>query len=282
MQFEDRFVAFIDILGFKEMVLAAERGATPTLNELLEMARDLGGRANASLCPHAPRLSENADLLVTQISDCAIVSAEASPAGAINVVGHCWGSVISLMAKGVMCRGYITRGALYHREGQVLGSGYMAAFEAERGVSAFKKAAEERGTPFVEVDQVVIDYVASCGDACVKMMFERQIATDGSSTALFPFKRLSHSFIIGGLGHSPFEPLRERRANQQLRQNIQTFIERVEARVDRSNASAIRKSEHYVGALRAQLRQCDETDEMIDKLSEPVADTVGSIFRRKP
>lgn len=281
MQFEDRFVAFVDILGFKDMVRAAERGATPTLEELLEMTHDLGGKAHASLCPHAPRLSKDASLRVTQISDCAIVSAEASPAGAINVVGHCWGSVISLMAKGVMCRGYITRGALYHRDGQVLGSGYMAALEAEQDVSAFKKAADERGTPFVEVDQIVIDYIASCGDACVKMMFERQIASDGSSTALFPFKRLSHSFTIGGLGYPRFDPLREKKSNQQLRQNIQTFIERIEARVDRSNTSAVRKAEHYVGALQAQLLQCDRTDVMIDKLSEPVAGSVGDIFRRK-
>lgn len=281
MQFEDRFVAFIDILGFKEMVRAAERGATPTLDELLEMTRDLGGKASASLCPQAPRMTKDAGLQVTQISDCAIVSGEVSPAGAINVVGHCWGSVISLMAKGVMCRGYITRGAVYHRDGQVLGSGYMAAFEAERSVSAFKKVADERGTPFVEVDQVLIDYIANCGDKCVKMMFERQIATDGTSTALFPFKRLSHSFIIGGLGYPRFDPKKEKLANDQLRRNIRTFIERVEVRVDRSNASAVRKADHYVSALQAQLEQCDKTDEMIDKLCEPVAGTIGDLFPRK-
>ena len=44
MQFKDKFIGFVDILGFKSMVSAAEQGGRPTLVELLEFRADFGKR----------------------------------------------------------------------------------------------------------------------------------------------------------------------------------------------------------------------------------------------
>jgi hypothetical protein len=41
-KFRDKFVGFIDILGFKQLVLAAEKGNAPSLAELIQFTACLG------------------------------------------------------------------------------------------------------------------------------------------------------------------------------------------------------------------------------------------------
>jgi hypothetical protein len=274
--FSDKFVAYVDVLGFKGLVAAAEDGSSIALPELLDLLTLLGKgterarfeRHGPTTCPHAPHIQRNLDFRVTQISDCVIVSSEISPAGAINLVSHCWGAVIELLSKGIMCRGYIKRGKIYHTDTQVIGSGYHQAFAAESQVSAFAREANERGTPYVEVDSEVVQYVDTQSDACVKTMFGRMVKRDSESTVLFPFQRLQHSFIVAGGGHK-FDPERERTSTRNLRAMIGKMEERVLSFVDSNNASAVKKAAHYIAALDAQLQACDKTDEMIDMLSSP-------------
>jgi hypothetical protein len=274
MEFKDKFIAFIDILGWKEKVKAAETGTGMSLAELIEALKELGTpedqnrfeQYGPTTCPESTYVQRNLDFQLTRISDCVIVSSEVSPAGVINLVNHCWGAVIKLLTKGIMCRGYIIRGPIYHtNDPEMIGSGYQEALDKERQVSAFKRNADERGTPFVEVDRSVCDYVRDYGDSCVKKMFSRYVKEDGKVTVLFPFQRLEHSFIIAGFGHT-FDPEKEKRSNQNMRLRIENLKERVMALVDRSNRDAVSKAEHYIAALDAQLEMCKKTDERIDFL----------------
>ncbi len=278
MDFQEKFIGFVDILGFKKMVEAAADKSGPSLPELLELVKILGSpddalrfkRSGPSICPESKYLQRDLDFKLTQISDSVIVSAEVSPAGAVNLVGHCWGAVISLLQKGIMCRGIITKGLIYHTNAnppQVIGPGYQEAYLKEPDVRAFKREADERGTPFVEVDSVVCTYVNDCKDKCVKEMFSRMVKDDGEVVALFPFQRLSHSFIIGGFPGHKFDPERERGANQAMRLHINRIKERIMGFVDRSNPKAIGKAEHYIKALDAQIEVCDRTDEVIGVLA---------------
>lgn len=276
LQFSDKFVAYVDVLGFKNLVAAAEDGSGIALPELLDLLTLLGrGTERArfeqhgpTTCPQAPHIERNLDFQVTQISDCVIVSSEVSPAGAINLVSHCWGAVIELLSRGIMCRGYIKRGRMYHTDAQVIGSGYQQAFAAESQVSAFAREANERGTPYVEVDLDVVRYIDTQPDACVRTMFGRMVKRDSESTVLFPFQRLQHSFIVAGGGHK-FDAERQRTSNRNLRTTIDKMKARVLSFVDPNNASAVNKAAHYIAALDAQLQACDKTDEVIDRLSSP-------------
>jgi hypothetical protein len=260
VEFKDKFIAFVDVLGFKKMVEAAEAGTGMPLHELLDMLRELGKpedrekikKHGPMVCPQSTFVQRDLNFQLTQISDCVVVSCEVSPAGVINLIGHCWGAVIKLLTKGIMCRGYITRGSVYHADTQVIGTGYQEAYLKEAGVTAFRLEADERGTPFVEVDQVVCDYVMDHGDKCVKEMFSRYVKKDGDTTALFPFQRLAHSFIIAGFGQT-FDPEKEKRSNDNLRQMIQNVKRRVAELVDDSNDSAVSKANHYLAALDVQL-----------------------------
>jgi len=276
MEFKEKFIGFVDILGFKKMVEAAEVGTGIPLPELLEMLKKLGSPEDRSkfnkygptICSESKYLRRDLDFRLTQTSDCVIVSSEVSPAGVIKLINHCWGAVINLLQKGIMCRGYITRGKIYHTDTEFIGSGYQEAYSNEPKVTAFKREADERGTPFVEVDPVVCYYVRDCGDKCVKEMFSRYVKDDGEVTALFPFQRLAYSFMIGGFGQK-FDPGKEKSSNQNMRLLIENLKERVMVFVDKSNPSAVRKAEHYIKALNAQLEVCDRTDEMINMLNYP-------------
>ncbi len=112
MEFKDKFIGFIDILGFKNMVEVVEAGTGMALKELLEALKHLGEpedkekfkKYGPTTCPQSQYLQRDLDFQLKQISDCVIVSSEVSPAGVINLVQHCWGAVIMLLTKGFMCR----------------------------------------------------------------------------------------------------------------------------------------------------------------------------------
>lgn len=273
MEYQEKFVAYIDILGFEKLVEDSETGVGMPLSDLMELLKTLGTsedmmklkKYGPTTCPESAYINPDLNFKLTQISDCVIVSSEVSPAGVINLVSHCWAAVLKLLQKGIMCRGYITKGNVYHTETQFIGSGYNEAVSNEKTVKAFKREANERGTPFVEVDSVVCKFVNDCADKCVKEMFSRFAEEEGGVSALFPFKRLSHSFMIGGVGIK-LDPQKEKDSNHNLRLLIKKLKERVMEFVDKSNPDAIRKSEYYVKALNDQLLVCDKTDKMIDSL----------------
>ena len=245
-----------------------------TLPELDEMLEGLGRPKDRehiieygpAICPRSTYNRWDLDFEILQVTDCVVVSAEVSPAGAINLVNHCWRAAMRLLKKGVMVRGYITRGSIYHSGNKVIGSGYQNAYSMESEVTAFKRTADELGTPFIEVDQAVCDYIRDCGDNCVKTVFSRYVKGDGEVTAIFPFKALAHS--IGNTGQ-PFNCEREKQSNQVVKQWINDLKKRVMELVDSSNPRAVIKAEHYMLALDAQLELCAENDEMLGALNLP-------------
>jgi len=269
------------------MVKAAEDGTGRPLSEIRGLLTQLGRQSDRErfakygphICPESHFERKDLDFQVTQVSDCVVVSAEISPAGAINLVNHCWGAAIALLTKGVMVRGYVTRGKIYHEGNEFIGTGYQTAYEKEGGVTAFKREADEKGTPFIEVDPSVHDYIRTSTDECVRTMFSRHVRQDREVTAIFPFQVLSHSFIIGDFMGHRFDPQREKNSNNVTRNNLRLMKERVLQYVDKSNANAMKKAEHYISALDAQIVICDQTDEFIVGISRPVRAIAESVRR---
>jgi hypothetical protein len=74
---------------------------------------------------------------VTQISDCAVISAARSPAGLTTLVHHCYRVAFRLLLLDSLCRRYITHGKIIHTDTQFFGTGYIHAYENERKVSVF-------------------------------------------------------------------------------------------------------------------------------------------------
>ncbi len=277
IQLTEKFIGFFDIVGFKSLMARADAGNGMTHSELFEIVKLLGSdkdraervKYGSKICPHAPFMQRDVDFHITQQFDCAVVSTEISPAGAINVISHCWTACLELLSKGLMCRGYIKRGLVYHTEKDVFGPGHVDVVENERQVSFFKGDSDKSGTPFIEVDKTVVDYIATQPDACVKEMTGRMLRTDGGLTAIFPVKRLNHSFMIGGFGMPKFDPEKEKKSLNNVREWIRRMKRDVESYIDPDNESAVTKGGHYIRMLDQQLLACDETERAIDMLSQP-------------
>lgn len=279
-RFDKKFIAFVDILGWRSLVNRAQRGQDPTLAALSELLSALGTEQDRNhikthgpmICPQAPRIRDDLDFVVSPASDCVVVSSEVSPAGLINLVSHCWTACTKLLTKGVMCRGYIHRSQIYHTSQRQIGTGLSDAVDREKQVSIFKTDVDERGTPFIEIDREVIEYVASQSNACVKEMFWRMVKQQGEVGAIFPFQRLNHQLNLGGFG-TKFDPERERRSIDNMRACIRNMKKQVEANVDPVNKSALKKGAHYIRMLNLQLEACDKTEEAIDFLMQPYPDS---------
>jgi hypothetical protein len=278
-QFTEKFIAFVDILGFKKMVENAEAGKDFTLAQLFELLQKLGdARDKASIeqygpttCPEAPKIRSDIDFQLTQISDCVVVSAEVSPAGAINLIGHCWKACMGLLTKGVLCRGYITRGNIYHTNNQFMGTGYVNAYLNEAKVSAFRTDATDTGTPYIEIDPQVSTFIADQPDETVKKVFKRLTAADKDITVIFPFTMLTHSFAIGHAGGPipEFNSEKEKETNAIMRANIERLKEKVMELVDQGDEKAFKKANHYIRVLDVRIAQSDQIDRLIDNLSRP-------------
>lgn len=276
LQLTEKFIAFLDILGWKSLVRASEEGSGLSLSELSEIVAELGTdndhkhfeQHGPMICPGAPSLKKDVDFRITSISDSVLISTEVSPAGIINLISHCWTACFKLLSKGIMCRGYIKRGQIYHTPEQQIGTGLSDVVVREKQVSIFKKDADERGTPFIEVDAEVVQYIEHQPNRCVKEMFSRTVKSEDDLTAIFPFQRLNHSFTVGGFGKT-FDPEKERESLNIVRGWIHKMKEQVRRHIDPSDESALRKGDYYIRVLDAQLTACDRTEEAIDQLTKP-------------
>ncbi len=266
--FKEKFIGFVDILGFKNMVLDAEAGRGIPLDEILGATKDLGSEQDRkryeqhgpTICPQAPKIAADVDFQITRISDSLLVSTEISPAGVIGLVQHCWRACFKLLSKGIMCRGFITRGRIFHHGDEFVGSGYHSAMDGEKNVSIFKIVATEKSTPFIEVDQGVVRYVTEQNDACVKKMFERFTASDGALTAIFPFKRLNQSFMVD----KDFDADRVLKSLNNVRSWIRDMKAKIAPLINQGDSSAVAKGAHYFRMLDAQLVECDKTEGRIE------------------
>jgi len=198
MQFSRKFIAFIDVLGFTKMVEAAESdpAIAGKIAEILEIigdrkALEIFAKSGPTTCPGSIHMSRDLNFKISQISDCVVVSAEPSPAGIINLMQHCSSAAFRLMRKGVLSRGFLTVGNIFHEENQFIGTGYMRAYGNEREVKFLSADESERGTPFIQLEQEVVDYVESNTDRCVKTMLRRMTRGDGIYTAIYPFTALA-------------------------------------------------------------------------------------------
>ena len=216
-KFQNKFIAYVDILGFKTKVEAAERSEQTTLSYLLgycaafeqgeHVERTKSG--HPSCCQESERNSENLNYEATQVSDCIVISTEISPAGIVNLLFHIYEAACLLVKKGVLVRGYVCQGSIFHEGHQFMGTGYQRALSMESQVKAFRLFDEESfRPPFVEISPEVVDYIKKA-DSCVQDCFNRFCKNDQEGvTAIFPVsevfgkhaeKSTSHAVPSGNL-----------------------------------------------------------------------------------
>jgi hypothetical protein len=135
-EYEDRYVAFIDILGFSDLILRT-LGTSPTVSvddvvRALEVPEEvqldgiiLGRIGDISAARHT----------LTAFSDSIAISTIASEQGLMNLLFHVRAIVFRLLRVGFLCRGGIARGLAYHLEGKIFGPAVLEAYKLENHVA---------------------------------------------------------------------------------------------------------------------------------------------------
>jgi hypothetical protein len=135
-EYEVRFVAFLDILGFSNLIeesgSPAPRISVQQIREALTVPtpaeRDMvviGRIGDISLCRH--RLSH--------FSDCIVASTEPTEAGLLYLLMHVEKITFRLLTLGFLCRGGIVKGLLYHDDAAVFGPAVVGAYHIEKFVA---------------------------------------------------------------------------------------------------------------------------------------------------
>lgn len=136
IEFENRAVAYIDVLGFSDLVKTADHDVNK-LSELKELIRVLGSVVpdlDRTVDPSVPRYFIPRH---TFISDCIILSA---PLELSNMTGCCGLTAVVmrviqishvLLSKGYLIRGGISVGHIWHNGANIVGAAYQEAYQIE-------------------------------------------------------------------------------------------------------------------------------------------------------
>lgn len=128
-QYENRICLFLDILGFKKQVNGARESSKEIMrirNGLLEIYYAFHGRLKP---PEDYRTSKK----VSQFSDSIVVSYEMTEESSVyHLLFDTYMVHIDLLRHGILVRGAITKGALYHDDRLVFGPALVEAVELEK------------------------------------------------------------------------------------------------------------------------------------------------------
>ena len=160
--YEDRYCAYIDILGFRELIGRLDQGETPllSLRDLLEKVHN-PPPTNALAIPQT-------DFRVQSISDAVALSAATNPAGLGAIIHSVNRLAVDLLLQGFFIRGALVKGKLYHDEKIVFGRALVRAYELEDTVVRF---------PRVMVTREVIEDLRSVREDDADVLLRR--ADDG-------------------------------------------------------------------------------------------------------
>lgn len=147
--FERRVVAFVDILGFRSLLrrMGNEPSLFDTLRDALETVADHRTAAAQAAVFDSSYLHNGLEM--SAFSDCYAISAFAGHEGL--VVRLTARLALSLLEIGVLSRGAIVRGELYHRHPVVFGQALVDAYELERSIAVY---------PRIIIDESVVHAVA--------------------------------------------------------------------------------------------------------------------------
>ncbi|MGA3118000.1 MAG: hypothetical protein ABSF90_26650 [Syntrophobacteraceae bacterium] len=157
MNYEDRIVLFIDILGFRHLIdrTLDERG-----EDVVERIKDvydvLSVIKSSFTFDDFGDLKDSTTQVITQFSDSLVISFRKSQRGEVwytlNLVQI---MLINLIFKGIICRGGMSFGRLIHDDNFVYGPALINAYDAESKAALF---------PRIILDESIIHIGSTYGD----------------------------------------------------------------------------------------------------------------------
>ncbi len=130
--YTERYCAFIDILGFQEIISRLDQGRI-SAQSLITLLREI----------HEPRAGvknlEDADLRVQSISDAVAISTAPTAEGLAQLFLATDVLTIKLLLLGFFIRGAIAKGSLYHDRDMIFGEALVRAYQFESKISRYAR-----------------------------------------------------------------------------------------------------------------------------------------------
>lgn len=138
--YEERYVAFIDILGFKELIRRSETDPSilERLLRILERVNEIANLKTSAKSRGAEKDGESSFQFST-FSDSVLLSTRKSRDGAVRIVAMTSLICTQLIQEGILCRGAISSGKLIHTDKVVLGQGLIHAYQLESGAAIYPR-----------------------------------------------------------------------------------------------------------------------------------------------
>jgi len=137
--YEDRLVAFVDILGWSAAVQSSGAAGAGELGWVVVLLQDLEREAQAhahfasAIPPEVPWPGPTRGTVVTQFSDSVVISLPADDPTAAWTIDQYLSLLCSRACQsGFLVRGGVTRGLIYHRQRIVYGPALIDAYQLEQ------------------------------------------------------------------------------------------------------------------------------------------------------
>lgn len=121
MLYQDKYVAFIDMLGFSALV----QESAADMSKLDEIAEAIDRLKNTACCNPAT------GLLFTYFSDCIVISSSRSPAGLADILSCIRMLAENLLVVDILIRGGLTVGSIHHDSQMIFGPAMLDAYRME-------------------------------------------------------------------------------------------------------------------------------------------------------
>lgn len=164
--YQNRFIAFLDILGFSDIIKRTALSPPVISIETIISALDVPEPAGKGklIIGNVGDISKS-DHKITQFSDSVVISTEFSKAGLLYLIDHIERIAFSFLKIGFLCRGGVAKGSLIHEENMVFGPAMIEAYKLE---------SKEAICPRIILSKDVEKFIASM-DGGEKTVIERKL-----------------------------------------------------------------------------------------------------------
>jgi hypothetical protein len=139
MPYTERYVAFLDILGFSRIVVDSSRPATRfDADSLMAILKGIGTRDD-----EYDKIF-GVDFRFQTFSDSIVMSETASKEGFEQITDEIEALARKLLSKGLLLRGGLAKGALYHKGTVMFGPAFLDAYRLESTVAKYPRVVLSR------------------------------------------------------------------------------------------------------------------------------------------
>lgn len=149
--YEERYVAFIDILGFKDLIKFSANNSVNDFGNSHYSVSVIFNALDLDLSPinktyeDISKVNDSPGLRLNTFSDFVIISSKLTPVGLDAIIFAVWSVITEWLSKGFISRGGIAKGKLVHRDYEkgkspiVFGPAFIAAYQLESEIADYPR-----------------------------------------------------------------------------------------------------------------------------------------------